>query len=148
MKGGGVMRNLFKFLTVFILILLAGGCASGPTPSHYEGGAAGAVIGGIAGALLDHNHWRGGVIGGAIGALAGVTFAELSQRAAQDASYSGRPVEYRSDDGRYSYRAQPLGPYDGRTRCRKVEEKVWQDGTLVKNEVREICEGPRYERRY
>ncbi|MGC9046225.1 MAG: glycine zipper 2TM domain-containing protein, partial [Thermodesulfovibrio sp.] len=33
---------------------------------HYEGAGAGAVVGGVAGALLDKkNPWRGGVIGAA-----------------------------------------------------------------------------------
>jgi hypothetical protein len=33
-------------------------------------------------------------------------------------------------------------------RCRKVQEKVWEDGRLVKDQVREVCEVEKVEPRY
>jgi len=59
----------------------------------------------------------------------------------------GKPVEYRTTDGRGVYRADPID-YDTRTRCHKVQERVWEDGRLIKDEVREVCEGSKSERRY
>jgi hypothetical protein len=38
--------------------------------------------------------------------------------------------------------------YDGQTKCRKIHERAWEDGRLVKDQVKEICEGTKYERRY
>ena len=125
-------------------LLLATGCAPAhPTsPRTYEGAAAGAVVGGVTGALLDrHNPWRGGVIGATIGAVAAGTLTEISERAAREAVESNHPVEYRTDDGRGVYSAQPTG-YDHRTRCHTIHERVWEDGRLVKDRVKEICEGP------
>src|SRR4030042_2056974 len=96
---------------IFILgLLFVIGCAplQPTTPRTYEGAAAGAVVGGVAGALLDrHNPWRGGIIGAALGAVAGGTLTEISARASQEAVQANRPVEYRTGDGRGVYRVEP-----------------------------------------
>jgi glycine zipper 2TM protein len=127
-----------------VLIAATTGC----TPYQAQGGAAGGAIGGISGALLDsRNPWRGGVIGAAIGAIAGATIADISARGAQEAVVHGRPVEYRTEDGRGRYYAEPVGPPPV-TRCRKVRERVYEDGRLVRDHIREVCEGERYERGY
>jgi hypothetical protein len=135
--------RLIALLLVVSFIGLTYSC----TPYHAQGAGTGAVIGGVAGALLDHrNPWRGGVIGGVLGAVAGATIADISVRASHEAARENRPVEYRTEDGRGVYRADPMG-YDERTRCRKVQERVWEDGRLIKDEIREVCE-ERYEKRY
>ena len=59
----------------------------------------------------------------------------------------GRPVEYRTEDGRGVYRAEPMEG-DVKTRCRKVRERIYENDRLVKDHVREVCEGGKYERRY
>jgi len=139
-----------KLLLILITLALLSNIAC--STHHYEGAAVGGAAGGVAGALLDSkNHWRGGVIGAAIGALAGATIADVSVRGARDAARQNRPVEYRTEDGRGYYRAEPVSqPYypNEHTRCRKVNERVWEDGRLVKDTVKEVCEGERYERRY
>lgn len=137
--------------TVALLMIMAllgvGGCAR----YHYEGAAAGGAVGGIAGALLDEsNPWRGGVIGAALGAALGATLTEISARGSRQAVQVGEPVEYRTrtEDGTTAvYRADPL-EYNPRTECHKIRERVWQDGRLVKDEVREVCESEKIERRY
>jgi hypothetical protein len=140
------MTKTISLLTVVVLMGVLTGCAT--TPRTYEGAGAGAVIGGVAGALLDrHNPWRGGIIGGVIGAFAGGTFVELSARASREAALAQKPVEYRTEDGRGVYRADPMG-YDERTRCSKIHERAWENGQLVKDQIKEVCEGTRYERRY
>ena len=30
--------------------------------------------------------------------------------------------------------------YNEQTRCYKVRERIWQEGNLVKDEVKEVCE--------
>ena len=128
---------------ILMIVLSLAGTTYAQSP-QLEGGAAGGIIGGIAGALLDHrNPWRGGVIGAGLGAVAGATIADISARGSNEAAQSGRPVEYRIENGGGMYRAEPVGnPYypDEYTRCRKVRERIWENDRLERNSVREICE--------
>ena len=141
------MKEIVRFLSVLLLMVMLAHCA--PTsPYTYQGAGAGALVGGVAGALLDrHNPWRGGIIGGALGLVTGATLTELSARAGREAALNNRPVEYRTEDGRGVYQAEPQG-YNSSTRCSKIHERVWQDGQLVKDQIKEVCEGTTYERRY
>jgi outer membrane lipoprotein SlyB len=149
-KEGTGMKNIIVFLTLVMLIIMINSCSTiQPTTTHtYEGAGVGAVIGGIAGALLDsHNPWRGGVIGGVLGAIAGGTLTEISARATREAIENNKPVEYKTENGRGVYRVDPLG-YDPSTKCTKVQERVWEDGKLVKDQIKEVCKGTKYEKRY
>lgn len=141
-----------KTISFFMALALVAVVLSACAQHHYEGGAAGGLIGGIAGALLDSkNPWRGGVIGAGLGAVAGATIADISVRGSREAYRSGKPVEYRTEDGRGSYRAEPVGDYyrpDEHTKCRKVRERTWENDRLVKDTVKEVCEGEKFERRY
>ncbi len=142
-KGGRMKKIIALFLTVSLAAILTG-C----TPYHAQGVSTGAVIGGIAGALLDHrNPWRGGAIGAALGGAAGATIADVSVQASREAISGGRPVAYITEDGRGLYRADPVD-YNAKTKCHKVQERVWENGQLIKDQTREICEGDRLERRY
>jgi hypothetical protein len=139
-------NRIVSVLLVLSLALIVGSCQ----PYHYEGAAAGGAIGGLAGALLDDkNPWRGGVIGAALGAAFGATLADVSARGTQEAARTGKPVEYRTrtNEGTAVYRAEPVD-YDARTKCNKVQERIWQDGRLVKDEIREVCEGRKTEAGY
>jgi uncharacterized protein YcfJ len=114
-------------------------------PHQYAGSTSGSAIGGIAGALLDQrNPWRGGVIGAALGAIAGATIADISLQGAREAAYAGRPVEYRTESNRAYYYAEPLG-YDDERRCRRVREKTFVDGRLVKQRIIVICDRGGYD---
>jgi len=138
------MKKVISMTLILSLLGLTLSC----TPYHARGASTGAAIGGVSGAMLDHkNPWRGGVIGGLLGAILGATLADMSYQASREAAMYDRPVEYRTEDGRGVYRADPMG-YDERTRCKRIQERVWEDGMLVRDQVREICESERYERRY
>ncbi len=138
------MRKVVSLLIILSLLTLTVGCQQ----YHYEGAGLGGVVGGVAGALLDRkNPWRGGIIGAGLGAVTGATIADISARGSREVAHSGRPVEYYTDDRRGRYYAEPI-EYDDYTKCRKVRERVWEDGRLVRDHVKEICEGQRYERRY
>jgi hypothetical protein len=152
------MKKLVTILWARVLVLLmlgvfmtTTGCAT-LQQHHHEGAGMGAVIGGVAGALLDkENPWRGGVIGATIGGVAGATLADISVRASREAAVSGRPVEYRTQDGRGVFRADPVGDTfhpDAHTTCRKVRERVWEMDRLVQDTTREVCESRKTERRY
>ncbi len=144
------MFSAKKIVAIWLVFVMLGvtACAT----YHYEGAGIGGAIGGIAGALLDReNPWRGGVIGAALGAVAGATLADISVRGSKEAAASGRPVEYRTEDGRGIYRAEPVSDYyhpDEKTKCRKVRERVWENDRLVKDTVKEVCESEKVERRY
>ncbi|MEQ9618267.1 MAG: glycine zipper 2TM domain-containing protein [Deltaproteobacteria bacterium] len=130
------------------LVLSSCAAGTGPSPATTQGAAAGAAVGSVAGLLIDNdNRWRGALIGGLLGGVLGGTVTEISQRASREAAAEGRPVVYQSNDGFQRVEASPVG-YDEETRCNKVRERVWQEGRLVKDEVREVCESERTEPRY
>jgi len=129
-----------------VLILLAG--AVGCTQYHAQGAGVGGAMGGVAGALLDSsNPWRGGVWGAVLGAIAGASLTEISMQGSRQAAEANRPVEYRTADGRGRYEAYPVD-YNAQTKCHKVQERVWEDGRLVKDQIKEVCEGEKREQRY
>lgn len=138
------MKKSISLIMAMAMLALTAGC----TPYHVQGAGIGGAYGGVAGAMLDgRNSWRGFLIGATLGALAGATLTEVSRQASREAVEAGGPVEYSTTDGRGVYRADPVD-FDENTRCHKVQERVWEDGRLIKDEVREICEGSKSEPRY
>lgn len=138
------MKKIIVLLALVSLVVFAAGC----TEYHARSAGVGGAVGGVAGALLDRsNPWRGGVWGAALGAIAGASLTEISMQASREAAMSNRPVEYRTTDGRGRYQAYPLD-YDQQTKCHKVQERVWEDGRIVKDQIREVCEGSKTEPRY
>lgn len=134
------MKRSFRYGGLLILgALLLSSCVT--SQRTYEGAAWGGALGAAAGALIDQNNsWRGAMIGGALGAALGGITTEMSARAAREAAMTGRPVAYQSTDGWQRVEAHPVD-YNTSTRCHKVRERIWQDGQLVKDEIREVCEG-------
>ncbi|RII26322.1 MAG: hypothetical protein CXR31_11550 [Geobacter sp.] len=130
------------YVKTMALIVAGGLLITACAPYQYPGGMAGGTMGGIAGALLDvRNPWRGGVIGATLGAVAGATIADISLQGAREAAYADRPVEYRTDDRRGYYYAEPVG-YDEHSHCRKIREKVYEDGRMVREHVRIVSIEP------
>ncbi len=128
----------FMAIAVVLQFLLAG-CVT--TSRTYQGAGIGGAIGAASGALLNKkNPWKGAVIGGALGALAGGTLVELSSRASEEAVRQNKPVTYGTDDG-YVVESTPVYQPRQNTKCNKVQERVWKDGRLIKDEVKEICRG-------
>jgi uncharacterized protein YcfJ len=138
-------RIVSAVLVVTLFGTVLGGCA---TPQQAQGTGVGAAIGGIAGALIDRrNPWRGALIGGGLGAVAGASFADISAQGSHQAAKTWKPVEYRTEDGRDVYRAEPV-EVNAQTKCKKIRERVWQDGRMVRDDVKEICTGEKIERGY
>ena len=142
-------RSMALFLSVLLLSsVIMSSCAAGPSPQTSQGAAVGAALGSVAGLLIDDkNRWRGAVIGGLIGGALGGSLSEISQRASREAAYGGKPVAYQSRDGFQRVEAYPLG-YDSQTKCNKVRERIWQEGKLVRDEIREVCESEKTEAGY
>jgi hypothetical protein len=138
------MKQIIALIMALSLLTLTISC----TQYHAQGAGSMGAVGGVAGAFLDKkNPWRGGVIGAALGALAGATLTDVSMRASRQSAVARQPVEYRTPDGRGSYRAEPV-EYNAQTNCHKVHERAWEDGRLVKDEIREVCESEKTEPRY
>ena len=138
------MKKIISLTMVIVFLALVSGC----TQYHAQGAGTGAVLGGAAGALLNrHNPWQGGVWGAVLGAIAGATLSDISLRASEEAVQHNKPVQYRTTDGRGVYEAYPLD-YNEQTKCHKVQERVWEDGRLVKDQIKEVCEGQKTEKRY
>ncbi|MDA8387211.1 MAG: glycine zipper 2TM domain-containing protein [Nitrospiraceae bacterium] len=133
---------LKKLVSALLLLAVASFFFPGCTQYEQQGAGVGAAVGGIAGALLARNPWEGGVIGGALGAVAGATLVNISERANQQAVQTGQPVEYTTNNGEGIYRAEPESEAyypNAYTKCRKVHERVWDNGRLVRDRVREVC---------
>jgi len=141
MKTDKKIIALVLTITIFII--------SACTQYHAQGAGGGALVGGLAGALIDKkNHWRVGVYGAGLGAIAGATLADISVRASQEAAQANQPVVYRSEPGNYTYQADPYYESNASTKCKKVRERIYENDRLVKDQVKEVCEGQRYDRTY
>lgn len=121
-------------------LLSLAGCASDPHTQNQvmKTGALGGVIGGIAGALINSgNPWQGGAIGAALGAsIAGGT-AYIASQASHQAAQTQQPVAYQHYDTRQRVESYPQGQGPGN--CRKVIEKYYEKGRLVKTVERDVC---------
>lgn len=131
-------RQKIHLLLLIVLALQLGACVT----RQGTGAMVGGTYGGFAGAILDQrNPWRGGVVGATLGALVGATIADISAQGAREAVTVGRPVEYRTEDRRAQYYAEPLG-YDEVQHCRRVREKIYVDGHLVRKRIVLYCDKP------
>ena len=89
------------------------------------------------------------MIGAALGSIAGATISDISVRGSREAVQVRQPVEYRTEDGSGRYRAEPLPePQSVQTRCRKVRERVYEGDRLIRDHIKEVCEGEKFERNY
>jgi len=84
------------------------------------------------------NTWRGGAIGAALGSPTEGKVMEISGRALREAAQEGKPVAYLSLDGFQRVEAYLVGK--GTTpNCRLVREQIFQEGKLVRDEIKEVC---------
>lgn len=114
------MKHRLLMATALALILVGGALSSGcaTTYAGYQGGAVGAGVGAVAGALIDADDpWRGGVIGAGLGAILGSAMGDISANTArntyrQPPAY--RPPAYRPpayNPGHYRPPGQRYGYY-------------------------------------
>ena len=139
-----ILGILFLFVVGFGFLA---GCAE--DPSVYQGAGLGGAVGAAAGVAVDHhNRWRGAIIGGALGSVFGGGMAKILSNSQARAFQTGQPVGV--SQGNTYVLSEPYGPpYSrGQTSCRKVRTRVWQKGALVKDEIREVCEGQKVEPTY
>jgi outer membrane lipoprotein SlyB len=143
------MRGNIIMVGIVVVAVLMTGCATTSTrttttstnANTKEGAGIGAIVGGVAGALIDKdNPWRGGVIGAAAGALIGGTVGHIRDRAAEEAAAENREVQYTRtyDDGtREVVRATPSG-YSDDGNYKLVTTEVIRDGVVVETTVKRV----------
>jgi uncharacterized membrane protein len=134
-------KAIFTIMVLSFISLGLTGCATypvAPSKGAYQGGTVGAGVGAAAGALIDrHNRWRGGVIGAGLGAVLGGAMGEISTRAAQEAAAQQRPVAYTNETGT---RRVEVDPNRSRGNCHIVTERHYDNGQLIKEVEREVCQ--------
>lgn len=136
------MKKIASVLMLVVFLLANASCVSpryNARHTRYRGAGRVGLAGGIVGALLDRrNRWRGGLIGFFAGLLIEATLNEIALKANKEAAASGEPVEYKSDDGRQVYRAEPVNYEPGR-KCGMVEGWTWEDGELIDKKEEYVC---------
>ncbi len=92
------------------------------------------------GNLLDQEKsWRGMALGGAFGAPIKGNVGDIGRRAAEEAIRNKTPMVYLTTDGFQRLEVQVLKEEE-KDRCSLVQERVYQDGTLAREEIKKICE--------
>lgn len=134
------MRRDIMIIGFLVVAVLLSGCATTSTRTR-TGAGTGAILGGVAGALIDKdNPWRGGVVGAFAGALIGGTIGNMMDRAAEESAAKNRPVQYSRtyDDGtREIVRATPVG-YSEDGDYKLIKTQVIRGGVVVQEEVKRV----------
>ncbi len=123
----------FFLLTMMISLLLISSCGTGKT--YHKG-----PVKDYPDSLVEKsNTWRGGAIGAPLGSPIEGKIKEISNQASREAAREGRPVAYLSLDGFQRVETYPVGK-GGSTKCRLVREQIFQEGKLIRDEIKEFCQ--------
>jgi hypothetical protein len=82
--------------------------------------------------------WRGGTIGGALGIPVKGKATEIIDRATREGAKEGLPVVYISLDGFQRVEVHPVKE-KAEDHCRLLHLEVYQEGTLVRGEEKDVC---------
>ena len=137
------MRKYIIGLLIPALSFLVASCAHYPHDRYNTqvGAAVGAGTGALIGQAIGHNT-EGTLIGLAAGTILGALVGnavDQDYQAARDAAQHGKPVIYYDKSGR-AVEAIPEGARD--PNCRRVRKRIWENGTLIKETVEEVCGPP------
>jgi len=83
--------------------------------------------------------WYGG-FSGFNRIVEGKNLDQISVEADVLAAFFGGPVQYKTEDEKIVYQAYPES-YD-QSRCTKIHSRLWQEGLLIMNKIKEICITP------
>ncbi len=83
--------------------------------------------------------WRGGAIGASLGNPIEGNIAQISAQASREAAREERPTVYLSLDGFQRVETLPVGKSKS-AQCRLVREKIFQEGKLIRDEIKEVCQ--------
>ena len=128
-------KTVFVFLlSAMVSLFLISACSTGKT---YRKGP----VKNFPDSLVEMtNTWRGGAIGASLGnPIEGKKINEISAQASREAAREGKPVAYLSLDGFQRVETYPVGKGQS-TQCRLVREQIFQEGKLIRDEVKEVCQ--------
>jgi len=92
------------------------------------------------GTLLDQEKtWRGMALCGPFGSPILVKIGEIGRRAAEEAVRKKTTMVYLTTDGVQRLEAQVLEA-DQKSGCSLIQERIYQDGTLAREEIKKFCE--------
>jgi hypothetical protein len=137
------MKKYYLIIIAMALSWFLVSCAHYP-PDRYNT-QKGAAVGGATGALIGQaigGNTESTLVGLAAGTILGALVgnaADQDYQAARDAAQYGKPVIYYDKNG-YAVEAVPEETND--PNCQKVRKRVWENGTLVKETVEEVCSSP------
>jgi len=135
------MKNMRSIIFVLVACLLLYSCAwfEQQSPKTKTGAGIGAVVGGLAGLLIDsHNPWRGGVIGAALGAVAGGLAGNIIDHSAQQAAHNNASVKYSRTTENGTNEEINAAPYRDEGNYKLVTVKYVRDGKVVGEEVKKV----------
>jgi len=137
--------QLYAFFLTLSFLLVS--CAYYPypyPPADYNtqvGTTLGAGMGALLGQAIGGNT-ESTIIGMAAGTILGAlvgSAADQANQAARNAAQYGKPVIVYDKDG---HAVEAIPEKSSNPNCTKVRKRVWENGTLVKETVEEICSPP------
>jgi hypothetical protein len=132
LEKGMFFKGLLLLSTMFLLVLISA-CGTGKT---YQKGP----VRNFPDTLVEKSSsWRGGSIGASLGGPIEGKIKEISAQASREAAREGKPVAYLSLDGFQRVETFPVGKGES-TKCRLVREKIFQEGKLIRDEIKEFCQ--------
>jgi outer membrane lipoprotein SlyB len=138
------MKGVKYLLIIFAISTLLCSCAWFDKQTHNTktGAGIGAVVGGLAGLIIDsHNPWRGGVIGVAIGAVSGGVIGNIIDHSANEAACKNKSVKYQrtTENGtKEEITAKPRSTKNTKNDYKLVTVKYARDGRVVGEEVKKV----------
>lgn len=128
-------RFLALFLVGFSLIFLGFISACGTGKTFQKG-----PVQSFPDTLVEKTtSWRGGAIGASLGSPIEGNITQISAQASREAAKEGRPTVYLSLDGFQRVETLPVGKSKS-AQCRLVREKIFQEGKLIRDEIKEVCQ--------
>jgi hypothetical protein len=134
---------------ILALSFLLVSCASYPHDQYNT--QVGAVVGAGTGALLGQaigGNTESTLIGLAAGTIIGALVgnaADQQNQAARDAAVYRKPVIYYDESGRA---VEAIPEVSADPNCSRVRKRVWENGTLARETVEEVCSAPSVARYY
>ncbi len=137
------LKNMKKLLLFSILIacMLEYSCSwfEQQSKKTKEGTGIGAVVGGLAGLIIDsHNPWRGGVIGAAIGAVSGGVIGNIIDHSANEAAHRNKSIKYHRTTENGTKEEVTATPHGSNGNYKLVTVKYVRDGKVVGEEVKQV----------